>query len=104
MTKQIISTKMENVKCVIGQNTKQPNTITMRVPETEIIEAVNLFKTLREGNKPESGLLGYELVAVYADGSDKKEDEIIELKLSDDAASGEDLVDGLIENIEGVLT
>lgn len=93
MTKKTISTKMENVKCVIGQNTKQPNTVTMRIHERDILEAVQLFQTLREGNKPESGLIGLELSAIYLDESDMQDNETIELDFNSDPVSGEELTD-----------
>lgn len=99
---QTKSTKIENVNCVIGQNTKKPNTITMRIAEADILEAVALFKTLREGNKPETGLIGYELIAVYADESDV-DNEVIELDLSGAPVQGDELIDGMADSLDSAM-
>jgi hypothetical protein len=64
---KIVSTNLDAVKCVIGQSTKKDNTVTMKVDPRIIIEAVELWESMKKGLKPTSGLLGFKLVAVYAE-------------------------------------
>lgn len=73
--KKIISANVDGVKCVIGQSTSKSNTITMRISAKDVIPAVEFFDLKRNGEQPEQGLIGYELVAVYADELEVDPDE-----------------------------
>lgn len=75
---KIVSTSLYGVKCVIGQSTRMPNTITMRVDRVIIKDAVDLYDLQKEDETPKSGLLGFKLVAVYADGEEPVKIEIQE--------------------------
>lgn len=84
--KKNISTNLESVRCVIGQSTRKHNTITMIVSPDEIIEAVKFFDDRKKGIKPKEGLIGYELVAVYAEPDpDKGKHRELDLDLVDEA-------------------
>lgn len=70
MEKQV-STSLYGVKCVIGQSTRMPNTVTMRVDRETVKDAVDLYDLQKDDETPKSGLLGFKLVAVYADEEPK---------------------------------
>lgn len=92
MTKIKISTKVEGVTCVIGQTTRKNNTITMRCPEDNIVDAVKFFKDSKSMAKPEKGLIQYELYACYIDEAPEKEQaEFIE---TGEEVIGDELIDG----------
>lgn len=65
--KKEISVKMENCECVIGKSTKKHNTVSMRVSNKDIIDVLELYEAEKRGEKPEDGIIGLRLVAVYAD-------------------------------------
>lgn len=80
MNERIKSVRIENVDCVIGRNTKKPNTVVMSVHEDFIMEVMRLYQIQKKGEKPTEGLIGLELRAVYADDMDEdvKVDKMIE--------------------------
>lgn len=94
--KKEISVKMENCECVIGKSTKKHNTVSMRVSNKDIIEVLELYEAEKRGEKPEDGIIGLRLVAVYAE--EQKEDAQKELPVN-----GEDLVDQMNDELDGVL-
>lgn len=61
-----VSKIVDGVRCVIGQATKKPNTVTMTVSGKFAIEAVEFFDAMRKGEEITEGLIGMELIAHYA--------------------------------------
>lgn len=99
MRKEKVSVKMENIACVIGQNTRKHNTVTMRVDRSFILEALDLYEAEREGRDPGKGLVGVELVAVY---QDEVSPEQMELPIEDgEPVTGDELIDGMRLSTEG---
>ena len=101
----IKSEKLEEVHCTIGQRTKKPNTVTMVVDPSFIIEVVTLFEQLKAGKKPKSGLIGLKLIAEYVDDIDhEKEKETLIEGMTDsltiDIESGNVQGDDIDENLQ----
>lgn len=71
-----VSKIVDGVRCVIGQATKKPNTVTMQVSGKFVMEAVEYFDALRKGEEITEGLIGLELIAHYAE--DVKEADLEE--------------------------
>lgn len=90
MNERIKSVRIENVDCVIGRNTKKPNTVVMSVHENFIMEALKLYQIQKRGENPTEGLIGLELRAVYAE--DEQEEK-----------EAEKLIDGMGDSLESVV-
>lgn len=66
-TKKLIkSDRIETVDSRGGKRTKMPSTISLAVDHRFANEAQELLMDLKEGKTTETGLIGLELVAVYA--------------------------------------
>ena len=89
MNERIKSTKIAGVDCKIGRNCRTPSEVSMYVTDEFIIEAVNLYDSVNAGGKPETGLIGLELHAVYA------------VDLEEEKEAGK-LVDGLDYSLDEV--
>lgn len=89
MNEQIKSTKIAGVDCKIGRRSRTGSTVTMAVNDQFIMEAVSLFETLDKGNKPNEGLIGLELHAVYAE------------ELEEGKESGK-LIDGMGDSLDEI--
>ncbi len=75
--RELVSKKMYNVKPNGSINTRQPSSVSMEIDHRVATRAADLFMD-NKANKPvETGLIGFELVAVYEDG---KPEEVVELK------------------------
>ncbi len=73
--KLIKSDRIETVDSRGGKRTKMPSTISLAVDHRFANEAQELLMDLKEGKTTETGLIGLELVAVYAE-PDKVSDEV----------------------------
>ena len=62
MSEKIVSTNLDAVKCVIGQSTKKDNTVTMKVDSKVIIEAVELYDSIKKGLKPKTMVRHYQQI------------------------------------------
>lgn len=112
-TKKLVSVKIEGLDCVIGKSTKKYNTVTMRVDRTTILPVAELFESEKNGNPPETGLIGLELHAVYADGEVEKEQldliqdggEVVGDELADDKPmTVKEAFDSLTETITEAIS
>lgn len=65
--KEVISKGVENVICTMGTQSKKPNQIIMSVPDDFVIEALDFYKKKRMNLIGDTGLVRFELVAVYAE-------------------------------------
>lgn len=93
-----VSKIVDGVRCVIGQATKKPNTITMTISGKFAIEAVEYFEALRKGDEITEGLDGLVLMAHYAEDADESSEEESDLEVS-----GEDVILDLTETLDKVL-
>lgn len=67
ITKLIKSDRIETVDSRGGKRTKMPSTVSLAVDHRFANEAQELLMDLKEGKTAETGLIGLELVAVYAE-------------------------------------
>lgn len=76
----IKSEQLESINCVIGKSTRKPNSVTMTISSTFMIEVVALFELLKAGKKPKTGLCGLKLIAEYVEDIEdsEKQMELIE--------------------------
>lgn len=77
--KLIKSDRIETVDSRGGKRTKMPSTISLAVDHRFANEAQELLMDLKEGKTTETGLIGLELVAVYAEveiDQDKAEEDL----------------------------
>lgn len=90
-----VSKIVDGVRCVIGQATKKPNTVTMQVSGKFAMEAVKYFDALRTGEEITEGLIGLELIAHYAE--DVKEADLEE-KVIEITGTLEETIDEALED------
>lgn len=72
--KEVISKGVENVICTMGTQSKKPNQVIMSVPDDFIIEALDFYKKKRMNLIGDTGLVRFELVAVYAEEENLMDD------------------------------
>jgi hypothetical protein len=73
--KELITSKIEEVRYNGGHSTRKPSTVTMAVPHKFAVQVADLIEEYeKQGIEPEDGLIRLELVAHYAD----EETEIIQ--------------------------
>ena len=101
MNERIKSVRIENVNCVIGRNTKKPNTVVMSVHEDFIMEALKLYQIQKRGENPTEGLIGLELRAVYAE--DEQEEREAEKLIENMDDSLESVTDTASEEEEELV-
>ncbi len=63
----IKSDRIDSVDSRGGKRTKMPSTISMSVNHRFANEAQELLMDLKEGKTPTEGLIGLELIAIYAE-------------------------------------
>ena len=77
---ETVSTIMAEVRANGSISTKKSSTVTMKIGHRLANDAYGLFLDEQEDKKPETGLIGFRLVAVYEDGKpepEKSPEEII---------------------------
>lgn len=67
--------------------TKKPSVITMAIDHRFAAEAYGYFEDKKEGKIPETGLIGFKLLALYEDG---QTEEVIDVELDYDVAAPSD--------------
>ena len=77
--KSIVSKSVENVVCTMGTQSRKPNQVIMAVPDDYILEALNFYRENKKNEEIETGLVRFELVAVYEDGEAEPESPIDEM-------------------------
>jgi len=105
--KELITSKIEEVRYNGGHSTRKPSTVTMAVPHKFAVQVADLIEEFeKQGIEPEDGLIRLELVAHYADPEIQKEPEIEQEPYpgEDDEMEqvAEDMTNDLDEALEGV--
>lgn len=67
--------------------TKKPSIITMALDHRFAAEAYGYFEDKKEGKLPDTGLIGFKLMALYEDGRDAliPDEEVVGIELGEDA-------------------
>ncbi len=77
---ETVSTIMAEVRANGSIRTNKPSTITMEIGHRLANDAYGLFLDEKEDKKPEIGLIGFKLVAIYEDGEPEPEPVEIEIE------------------------
>ena len=64
----LISSEVTEVKSNGSITTKKPSTVSIAVDHRFAIEAQTYFMDEKSGQEKETGLVGFELIAIYEDG------------------------------------
>ena len=78
ITKVVKSDRIETVDSRGGKRTKMPSTVSLVVDHRFANEAQELLMDLKEGKTADHGLIGMELVAVYAQPKPEEAEKIVE--------------------------
>lgn len=76
-TRKRVSTNLFEMRANASFSTRKPSTVTMEIDKRFSLEAYDYYLDQQENVERETGLVGFELIAVYEDG---KEDSPIEIK------------------------
>ena len=73
---KVVSEVVFNVISNGTKSTNKPSQVTMVIPHRLAPKASELFLDLKENIQPEKGLIGFKLMAVYADGVSPEQQEL----------------------------
>ena len=77
--KEVVSTRPIEVRSNGTIKTNKPSSVTMAILHPFAVPASQFFLTAQENIEPETGLIGFELVAIYEDGK-LEEKEVVDLE------------------------
>ena len=90
--KEVVGNVVKEVKSNGTFNTGKPSHITMAVSPRFALDASKYYLDTKEGIDIETGLIGFELVALYEDGKPEVK-EVVDLKFEKIGETLEDVVD-----------
>lgn len=104
--RELITSKIEEVRYNGGHSTRKPSTVTMAVPHKFAVQVADLIEEYeKQGIEPEEGLIRLDLVAHYADVEDKDVEATnpFEITESDESEESEAIIDELAETVDEAL-
>lgn len=113
--KELITSKIEEVRYNGGHSTRKPSTVTMAVPHKFAVQVADLIEEYeKQGIEPLDGLIRLELVAHYADVEEAVDPDIQQYEVVEETKEdfpgedeemeqvAEDMTNDLDEALEGV--
>ena len=89
--KELITSKIEEVRYNGGHSTRKPSTVTMAVPHKFAVQVADLIEEYeKQGIEPTDGLIRLELVAYYADPEEQEMPNMTEPDYAGDASQPQD--------------
>ena len=110
--KELITSKIEEVRYNGGHSTRKPSTVTMAVPHKFAVQvAEHMEEYQKKGIEPDDGLIRLDLVAHYADLDSEETQEGVKFIVNDDLTGlsedcgpeGEQIIDDLEETVDEAL-
>ena len=103
--RELITSKIEEVRYNGGHSTRKPSTVTMAVPHKFAVQVADLIEEYeKQGIEPEEGLIRLDLVAHYADQETEDIDSTTEETPGesepDDSEEVKQIIDDLAETVE----
>lgn len=77
--KEVVSTRPIEVRSNGTIKTNKPSSVTMAIQHRFAVDASQFYLSAQENIEPETGLIGFELVAIYEDGKAEVK-EIVDLE------------------------